>query len=499
MFVTRLISVFGAFLALCLYACSAVASGQYLDQNGQLWEWGNNAYAQDGLHPKLPIMVDIPAPVLSAAQGMRHSVAVDDTGSVWVWGDNSAGQLGSGDFRSSAQPLRLALQAVVAVAAGAWHTVALDKDGHVWAWGSNTLGQLGDGKPGKFSVSAQPKKIENLDKVVAVRSGDFHVLVLRVDGTVWSWGGNQDEPDGKRFLHDRPIQVAGLEKMLTIKAGGNASQAVGVDGKAWVWGRLAGANEAWQTPHLLETAVPEQGAAAYRISGHVVANHRAIAGVTMSIAGEQCGNTDSKGYYHCLLPSGFAGVLRAHKEGYVFAAANISPIDKPTGRNIQGNVIRLVARHVEPKHGQRLQPEKNQHVSAPVAPLVRDTPERAKEATKPPVAPDPRIASEPRAATAATPTFMKDEAQAIHISGAVHLSGMGAKGQAVSGVGLAGDGAQCGKTNDHGEYICQVAAGWTGQIVATKRGYKFSPNTVSFKDVRNDRPYQDFKAVYEPD
>jgi hypothetical protein len=97
---------------------------------------------------------------------------------------------------------------------------------------------------------------------------------------------------------------------------------------------------------------------------------------------------------------------------------------------------------------------------------------------------------------AAVPVKEEPQAATLHIAGTVHL---GAKGQPVSSVEIAGKGAQCGKTDARGEYLCSVPSGWSGHLVAAKRNYKFSPNSISFRDVREDRPYQDFTAVYEPD
>jgi len=240
----------GFFLACC---CGTAWAGEalpgaghhlFVDYEGKVWAWGENSFGQLGADTpasaKLPLPVALPAPVLSVAVGGRHSVAVDNFGSVWVWGDNSAGQLGSGDFKSSAKPIRLGLSGMVAVAAGAWHTVALDKSGQVWTWGGNSLGQLGDGRSGRFSLSLVPKKLEGLGDVLTISAGDHHVLALRADGSVWSWGGNSHGQlgDGKRDLRDRPWQIAGLAKIRLIGGQGYASHAIGSDGKVWVWGWL---------------------------------------------------------------------------------------------------------------------------------------------------------------------------------------------------------------------------------------------------------------------
>ncbi len=489
---------------------SSPMPGHYLfvDKDGQLWGWGDNAFGQlgrEGLSAaRLPLPLDFPAPILSAATGKRHSVVVDNRGSVWVWGDNSAGQLGTGDFNNSVKPMRLELPAVAAVGAGAWHTVALDKSGHVWTWGGNTLGQLGSGKSGKFSVATAPQKVGGLDNVVAIRSGDYHVLALCADGSVWAWGKNQQGQlgNGDRTPHDRPSRVAGLPKIHLINAAGNASQALGIDGKAWGWGKYSDTDQGSTAPHQIGGVLPAEGVAAFRVSGRVMANDHPVAGATVSVDDEACATTDNHGAYLCLLPAGFKGVLQAQKDGFIFAEVKIKPISKPlSDRNILGS-----ANAVRPKLELALGLKANQeHVvsTSPVASIPLDSSERVREKEEIRMPPIVATVSESHSKATAEdePVPKKQETQVvtIRIGGTVHMSGKDSKGLPVSDVEISGKGAQCGPSDGRGEYLCSVQVGWTGHLVAAKRSYKFSPKTISFRDVREDRSYQDFTAFYEPD
>ncbi len=431
-------------------------------------------------------------------------------------GRQQCGAIRDGRFQELDEAARLELSSVVSVAAGAWHTVALDKTGQVWAWGGNTLGQLGSGKSGKFSVSATPQKIEDLDNVVAISSGDYHVLALRADGSVWAWGGNEQGQlgDGKLAPRDRPYPVAGLEKIRLISSSNNASQAEGINGQVWAWGGRLGANEPWLTPRMLEGGLPIENATAFSISGRVTADGKPVAGATVSVDVDACGKTDTYGSYRCLLPAGFEGLLQAQKDGFVFTPGKISAVSSPlTGQNIHGNA--KVAKSL-PGLAMELKALKQNTITPPVAApkaiptLHLDESEqiREKDAIRLPPTPitevHPKIAApapEARPRTVETSILKKEEPQAViwHIGGAVHLSGFGAEGQPIVGVEISGQGAQCGKTDSGGEYVCAVPSGWTGHLAATKRNYRFSPSTLSFRDVREDHPFQDFKAVFEPD
>jgi alpha-tubulin suppressor-like RCC1 family protein len=66
----------------------------------ELWCWGNGF---DGAAPGLaPHKVDIPGVVRSVARLAAH-------GALWCWGNNELGQLGVGNRKSSAVPLRIRL------------------------------------------------------------------------------------------------------------------------------------------------------------------------------------------------------------------------------------------------------------------------------------------------------------------------------------------------------------------------------------------------------
>src|SRR5262249_28993659 len=81
------------------------------------------------------------------------------------------------------------LPSVIAIDAGGGFSLALDANGIVWAWGDNRYGQLGDGT---FTSRAIAAPVTNLSSVVAisVHTGAWS-MVLKADGTVWTFGRNQ--------------------------------------------------------------------------------------------------------------------------------------------------------------------------------------------------------------------------------------------------------------------------------------------------------------------
>ncbi len=177
-----------------------VAAGQrhtlFVDDDGQLWAWGDNGYGQLGLGftggvLAAPVQVGL-ADVVEVAAGDYHGLALLADGTVRAFGRNDAHELGQpGDApKLSNVPLAVPLlQDVVAIAAGARHSLALLVDGRVVAWGDNTQGQLGTGSQGPTGFPVEGE-VPGLDGVVAIAAAGYRSFALRDDGTLYAWGDN---------------------------------------------------------------------------------------------------------------------------------------------------------------------------------------------------------------------------------------------------------------------------------------------------------------------
>ncbi|MDR0778642.1 MAG: hypothetical protein LBE48_04315 [Methanomassiliicoccaceae archaeon] len=130
------------------------------------------------------------------------------------------------------------------IAAGEFHSLVLKDDGTVWSWGQNDYGQLGNGKSGLCINKSTPVQVlgpdgeEYLTGVIAIAAGWGHSLALKDDGTVWSWGYNKfgQLGDGTFVSGSTPAQVSGLANVTAITAGNNHSLALKDDGTVWTWG-----------------------------------------------------------------------------------------------------------------------------------------------------------------------------------------------------------------------------------------------------------------------
>lgn len=72
------------------------------------------------------------------------------------------------------------------ILAGDHHTLAIKDDGTLWSWGFNNDGQLGNGT---LTNSPIPIKISTY-QWIDISAGAAHSLAIKSDGTLWAWGSN---------------------------------------------------------------------------------------------------------------------------------------------------------------------------------------------------------------------------------------------------------------------------------------------------------------------
>ena len=216
---------------------------------------------------------------LALAVGSVHSLALMANGTVMAWGYNYTGQLGDGNRRRSYVPSKVCavgvtecasgpyLQEVTAVAAGGEHSLALLRNGTVVAWGNNYVGELGSGNrnecaPGGYIcnkvpvpvctvVEASCKAEHYLKGVVAIAAGENHSLALLSNGTMVSWGYNEEGQLGdgtftgpekcgaETYSHACsmiPVAVSGLTEVTAIASGANNGLALLKNGTVKGWG-----------------------------------------------------------------------------------------------------------------------------------------------------------------------------------------------------------------------------------------------------------------------
>lgn len=130
------------------------------------------------------------------------------------------------------------------------NVVVLKNDGSVWSWGDNTYGQLGIGTTNEES---EPQRVLDdfgagyLENIIDIALGENHVVALASNGVVWTWGRNDNGQLGSASAtnESRPVIVdrAGgeyLRNVIKVSAGKDYTMVLQADGTIWTWGDNTG-------------------------------------------------------------------------------------------------------------------------------------------------------------------------------------------------------------------------------------------------------------------
>ena len=134
---------------------------------------------------------------------------------------------------------------VISVWGGARGSIVLKSDGTVWTWGANGTGKLGIGDTNlpRMDVPVEvhgPGNIGFLNSVKAVMGCETHNVALKSDGTLWAWGLNSfgQLGTGNTNNSSTPVQTGlGATPPLTsvVKLGGRPYFTLAVKSDGTVW------------------------------------------------------------------------------------------------------------------------------------------------------------------------------------------------------------------------------------------------------------------------
>ena len=179
-----------------------------------------------------------------------HVAAIKTDGTLWTWGRNTSGALGdatSVTFRSTPRQISAGANGITGwkqVSAGFDCTAAIRDDGTLWTWGLNSNGQLGDNSLSNRNtprqISAGATRITTWKQVCAGNDG---MAAIGIDGTLWTWGRNQNGQlgDNTNIGKSVPIQIGiadagGLTGWKKVETRGFYMAALRDNGTLWLWG-----------------------------------------------------------------------------------------------------------------------------------------------------------------------------------------------------------------------------------------------------------------------
>jgi len=226
--------------------------------DGTLWTWG---YGLDGrLGNGVAAITNRSTPVTTfaggnnwkqVAAGNRHTAAVKTDGTLWTWGLNNAGQLGNAQITSTSTPVTTFAGGTnwKQVAAGTLHTAAVKTDGTLWTWGENDNGRLGDGdNVGNINRSTPITTFAGGTNWKQVAAGTLHTAAVKTDGTLWTWGSASLGQLGNTVTSvniSTPVTTfaGGTNwKQVAVSGSNHKTAAIKTDGTLWTWGNCGNGN-----------------------------------------------------------------------------------------------------------------------------------------------------------------------------------------------------------------------------------------------------------------
>jgi alpha-tubulin suppressor-like RCC1 family protein len=211
------------------------------------YAWGNNAYGRLGDNST----TERSSPVsvvggftdwISASAGNNFSLGVRANGTLWAWGYNGRGILGDNTVTSRSSPVSVVggFTDWIEASAGGIHGVAVRANGTLWSWGRNTHGVIGDNTSQTLSRSSPVSVVGGFTDWISASAGSNHIIGVRANGSLWSWGSNGYGQLGTNNTTDRssPVSVVGgFTDWISANAGSFQSLSIRANGTLWAWGR----------------------------------------------------------------------------------------------------------------------------------------------------------------------------------------------------------------------------------------------------------------------
>lgn len=216
--------------------------------NGTLWTWGFNNQGRNGNNS----IADVCSPVQTVAGGndwrcvltnVNFTAAIKTDGTLWTWGYNLNGQLGINNTinRSSPGQTISGGNNWTRISLGCNHMVSIKSDGTLWTWGLNSSGQLGDNT--NISKSSPVQTISGgsdwstLGKMTETSSS----AAIKTNGSLWLWGSSANWILGNNVNNvnrSSPVQTnsGGRDWRQVALFGQSHATALKIDGRRWIWG-----------------------------------------------------------------------------------------------------------------------------------------------------------------------------------------------------------------------------------------------------------------------
>lgn len=202
---------------------------------GAAYCWGRSV--SDGSASSVPVAVSGGSTFATIAvggnQGFNHTCGLTADGAAYCWGDNQAGQLGTDDRVSRANPTPVAGGLRFStISAGAFHTCGVAIDGTAYCWGDPYATLSVD------SLILSPQAVPGTLSFASLDAGFGYTCGVTTTSQAYCWGFGSDGRLGDGLSHYalEPSPVSGSLSFAKVSAGASFACGITTSGAAYCWG-----------------------------------------------------------------------------------------------------------------------------------------------------------------------------------------------------------------------------------------------------------------------
>jgi len=222
-----------------------------INTDGELWIWGKNEWGTLGLNQAPGTLAALSSPTQVGTDTTwssagdyayyRNSWGIKTDATLWTWGQNQNGRGGGWlpDNVSKSSPTQIP-GSWTAMSGSYASGLATKTDGTLWAWGYGAFGLLAQNNRSEYS---SPRQIGTETTWNKIASGSYSNYATKTDGTLWGWGcsingelGLNEHFSPSYSGRSSPVQIPGTTWETVINLGNKGVGAIKTDGTLWTWG-----------------------------------------------------------------------------------------------------------------------------------------------------------------------------------------------------------------------------------------------------------------------
>ena len=163
-----------------------------------------------------------------------------------AWGNGTDGQLNNSSRTNYSSPTQIPGNwsggKIVPSNYYGYNAAFIKSDGTLWTWGRNQNGALGHNNTGDAIQYSSPVQVGSSSdwKIQQEHGFGNNAIVVKTDGTLWVWGNNDIGELGlnSRTQYSSPVQLPGTT-WSKATTGRESTLAIKTNGTLWVWGQAS--------------------------------------------------------------------------------------------------------------------------------------------------------------------------------------------------------------------------------------------------------------------